>query len=238
LADKTFSPLFGNRRPPVPARPAADLGEVMVIGLGRFGSSLALMLRDMGHDVLGVDEDDERIAEYRDALTDVVAIDSTSERALRQIGAAEADTAVVCIGTNIEASVLTAVALVDIGVPNIWAKAINESHARILERVGAHHVVRPEAEMGRRVAHMLSGSVLEYFPLDDDFVIAEMRVPPAIAGRTLGEAALRASHRVTVVVVKPAGGPFTYAERDTMLGEHDLIVVAGHRSDVDRLARA
>jgi trk system potassium uptake protein len=237
LADKTFHSLFGNWRSAMHGRPTAQLGEVMVIGLGRFGSSLAHTLMDMGHEVLGVDADDEMVAQHRDSLTHVVAIDSTNERALRQIGAAEADTAVVCIGTNIEASVLTAVALVDIGVPNIWAKAITESHARILERVGAHHVVRPEAEMGRRVAHMLSGSVLEYFPLDDEFVIAEMRVPAALAGRTLGEAALRASHRVTVVVVKPAGSPFTYAERDTLLGEHDLIVVAGHRSDVDRLSK-
>lgn len=212
-------------------------GEILVIGLGRFGASLSRTLVDMGHDVLAVDVDEELVDRHKDALTHVVVADTTDERALRQIGADEINTAVVCIGADIEASTLTTLALVDLGLPNIWAKAINEPHARILERVGAHHVVRPEADMGRRVAHLLSGSVLEYLALDDDFVIAEMGVPAAIVGRSLGEAGLRASHRVTVVCVKPAGGTFTYAERDTVLGTDDLIVVAGHRHDVERFAR-
>lgn len=213
-----------------------DQGEIAVIGLGRFGSSLARALIEMDHDVLGIDHADEIVAAHKDVLTHVVQADTTSETTLRQIGLAEVHTAVVCIGDDVEASVLTAVALVDLGVPNVWAKAITAAHATILERVGCHHVVRPEAEMGARVAHLLGGTVLEYLALDDDFVIAETGVPPHLAGRSLEDLGLRAAHRITVVCIKPSGRPFTYAERDSILGADDLIVVAGHRRDVERFA--
>jgi trk system potassium uptake protein TrkA len=211
-------------------------GEILVIGLGRFGSALARTLVDMGHEVLGVDASAERVQELSGLLTHVVQADSTSERALRQLGAADTVTAVVCIGTDVESSVLTAAALVDLGVKNIWAKAITEPHGRILQRVGAHHVVFPEAEMGGRVAHLVTGSMLEYINLDDDFVIIETVVPPRYAGVKLGESGIRARYRVTVVCIKHEGQSFTYAEPDTVLGERDLIVVAGHRTDIERFA--
>ena len=107
---------------------------------------------------------------------------------------------------------------------------------RILQRVGAHNVVYPEAEMGSRVAHLVTGQMLEFLALDDDFVLVEMRVPRRLAGARLGDTDLRAKYKVTVVCIKPQGGQFTYAERDTVLGREDLIVVAGHRRDVERFA--
>ena len=217
-------------------RPAAHRGEILVVGLGRFGSSLAHTLVDMGHEVLGVDFDAARVQEHAGALTHVVQADSTSENALRQLGAPDTVTAVVCIGTDVESSVLTTAALVDLGVENVWAKAITEPHGRILQRVGAHHVVFPEAEMGNRVAHLVTGALLEYVALDDDFVLIETVVPSMYAEATLGESGIRARFRVTVVCIKPEGGAFTYAERDTVLGARDLIVVAGHRADVERFA--
>ncbi len=212
-------------------------GEIVVIGLGRFGSALANTLVEMGHEVLGVDFTEERVQEHSGTLTHVVQADTTSERTLRQIGVADAVTAVVCIGTDVESSVLTTTALVDLGIRNIWAKAITNPHGRILQRVGAHHVVFPEAEMGNRVAHLVTGQMLEYFALDDDFVIAELTTPEPFVGIPLFESDLRANYKVTVVCVKPAGGQFTYAERSTVLAPSDLIVVAGHRSDVERFTK-
>jgi trk system potassium uptake protein TrkA len=209
-------------------------GEIIVIGLGRFGSSLAETLVELGYEVLGVDVNEDTVQEHAGMLTHVVQADTTSERALRQIGAADAVTAVVCIGTGIEASVLTTSALVDLGIKNVWAKAITDSHGRILQRVGAHHVVFPEAEMGTRVAHLVTGQMLEFLALDDDFVIAELIAPDELIGTPLGESDLRAKYRVTVVCVKPNQGQFTYAGRDTVLGHSDLIVIAGHRADVER----
>ncbi len=213
-------------------------GEVAVIGLGRFGSAVAHTLIDMGYEVLGVDVSEKRVQDHAGALTHVVQADTTNAGTLKQIGAADVVTAVVCIGTGIEASVLTTTALVDLGVKNIWAKAITEAHGRILQRVGAHHVVYPEAEMGKRVAHLVTGAVIEYVSLDEDFVMVEMTAPRELSGMPLGESGLRAKYKVTVVCVKKAGSQFTYAERDTVLEPSDLIVVAGHREDIARFAEA
>ena len=180
----------------------------------------------------------KRVADMAGTLTQVVQADSTSDRALRQLGAAEAVTVAVCIGTDIEASVLTTAALADLGVPNIWAKAITDAHGRILQRVGAHHVVFPEGEMGSRVAHLVTGQIVDYVALDDNFVLAEFYAPKPFRGVPLGESNLRAKYRVTVVCVKPEGGQFTYADKETVLEETDLIVVAGTKEDVERLSNA
>ena len=231
MADKILHTMLGGMRPQVQHR-----GEIIVIGLGRFGSSLASTLIEMGHEVLGIDADEARVQQHAELLTHVVQADTTSEKTLRQLGVGDAVTAVVAIGADIEASVLTTGALVDIDVPNIWAKALTQSHGRILQRVGAHHVVFPEAEMGSRVARLVTGALIEYFALDDDFVLIETQVPRTLAGKKLGDTDLRALFKVTVVCIKPEGEAFTYAESATVLGEHDLIVVAGHRGDIERFA--
>lgn len=213
-------------------------GEVVVVGLGRFGASLATTLTEMGVEVLGVDADPAVVQSMSEVLAHVVHADTTDERALRQLGLGETSTAVVCIGEDIEASVLTTAAIADLGVPNLWAKARTAAHASILERVGAHNVVQPEAEMGARLAHIVIGGMLDYVALDDDFALAEMVAPAVAVGIALGDSGLRAKWRVTIVCHKTPGGTFTYADRDTVLSPSDLIVVAGHRGDVDRFAAA
>lgn len=212
------------------------VGEIAVIGLGRFGSALARTLVELEHEVLGVDADHHVVEAHAGMLTHVVQADTTNPDVLRQIGVADTYTTVVCIGTGIEASVLTVAALVDLEIANIWAKAITAAHGRILERVGAHQVVYPEADMGQRVAHLVTGNVLEYISLDEDFVIVEMAAPAELSGVELGQSGLRNRYKVTVVCVKPAGQQFTYADRNTVLHPNDLIVVAGHRDHVERFA--
>lgn len=212
-------------------------GEIIVIGLGRFGSSLSRSLVDMGHEVLGLDLDPENVQEHTGVLTHVAEVDTTSVRALRQLGVADATTVIVCIGDDIEASVLTTAALSDFGVANIWAKAMTDAHGRILAKVGAHNVVFPEAEMGARVAHLVTGRMLEYVALDEDFVLAEVAAPASMVGIPLGESNLRRDHRVTIVCHKPAGSGFSHADRDTVLNANDLIVVAGTRDDVETFGR-
>lgn len=231
MADNILHNMLGGLRPHVEHH-----GEIVVIGLGRFGSSLASTLVEMGHEVLGIDSSPERVKAHSDRLTQAVEADTTSEHVLRQLGVDQVVTAVVAIGADVEASVLTTGALVDIGVPNIWAKALTRPHGRILQRVGAHHVVFPEADMGSRVARLVTGALIEYFALDENFVLIETRVPRSLAGMRLGDTDLRTDYKVTVVCVKPEGRPFTYAESATVLGPHDLIVVAGHRADIERFA--
>jgi trk system potassium uptake protein TrkA len=206
---------------------------VLVVGLGRFGSAVARSLIRLGHDVLGVDEDPQLVQRFASEFTHVVSADTTDTEALRQIGAEQFDRAVVGIGTDIEASVLTVLSLVELGVSEVWAKAINAKHARILERVGATHVVRPESAMGERVAHMVTGAMIDYIEFDDGFSIARTRAPKLAAGRTLLESQLRARFGVTVVGVKRRGEDFTYARPETLIAASDELIVSGPTKKVE-----
>jgi len=206
---------------------------VLVVGLGRFGSAVARSLLRLGHDVLGVDEDVALVQRFAGEFTHVVSADTTDTEALRQIGAEQFDRAVVGIGTDIEASVLTVLSLVELGVTEVWAKAINAKHARILERVGATHVVRPESAMGERVAHMVTGAMIDYIEFDDGFSIARTRAPKVSVGRTLAESQLRARYGVTVVGVKRRGEDFTYARPETDIAASDELIVSGPTKKVE-----
>lgn len=209
----------------------------MVIGLGRFGSTLALELETLGHHVFGVDVSEEISQRYRDQLTDVVAVDTTSEEALHQLGATDFETVVVAIGTSVEDSVLTTAALVDLKIPTIWARAITVAHAKILERIGAHQVVQPDRDEARRVAHRVAtGHMIEFVGLDEHFALVEVEAPKQLLGRSLADADIRNRFDVTVVCIKPVGGRFTYATADTVVGPGDLLVVAGETEAAERFA--
>jgi trk system potassium uptake protein len=203
--------------------------EFVVIGLGRFGGGLAATLVGMGHEVLGIDADARIVQGFSGVLTHVVEADSTSEEAMRQIGVTEFSTAVVAIGTDLEASILTTGVLVDLGVEKIVAKAVTAPHGRILERIGADRVVFPERDMGIRVGHSLAGSILDYFELDPGFALVESTAPRELVGKTLADAEVRKRYGVTVVCIKPAGGSFTYATPETVVQEGDVLVVAGEK---------
>lgn len=222
---------------PSPTTVHRPAGSVLVVGLGRFGGALARTLIELGTEVLAVDSDSRLVQMHSVDLPHVAQVDATDLVALRQLGAHEFDTAVVAIGAGVEASVLVTTALLDLGIGRVWAKAISDQHAKILERVGAHRVFRPEAEMGARVAHLVSGRVLEYLSLDEGFVLAEVVAPASFVGRALGDIGLRATHRVTVVCVKHPGSSFTYAESSTVVRTGDLLVLAGAPVDVERFAR-
>ncbi len=208
--------------------------SVVVIGLGRFGTAVAESLVRLGQDVLAVEENAELVERWSDELTHVVQADSTDDEALRQLGVGDFDRAVVAIGADIEASVLTVLALAEAGVPDIWAKAITRKHGSILERVGAHHVVYPEFSMGERVAHMLTGSMMDYIEFDDEFSIARSHAPRATWDKTLADSAPRTHHGVTIVGVKRQGEDFTYAQPETHILRHDQLIVSGPTSKVEK----
>jgi trk system potassium uptake protein TrkA len=210
---------------------------VLVVGLGRFGSAVALTMVERGREVLGVDADPERVQHFAERLTHALQVDTTDEEAMRQIGAADFAQAVVAIGTDIESSVLTTSLLADFGVSEIWAKAISKDHGRILERIGAHHVVYPEADMGERVAHLVSGAMLDYIQFDDGFALAKLEVVEPLGAGPLGELGLRAKYGITVVGVRAPGRAFTYADRETEIVPGSLIAVAGRIEAVDRFAQ-
>jgi trk system potassium uptake protein TrkA len=202
-------------------------GEFLVCGLGRFGGALARELVSLGHEVLGVDADARSVQDHASILTHVVQADTTDPEAMRELGAPEFRTAIVAIGTDMEASILTTSVLVDFQIPKIVAKAITKAHGKILDRVGATRVVFPERDMGIRVAHTVTGRTIDYIQLDPGFALVETTAPRAIVGKSLAEAEVRRRYGITVVCVKPADGTFTYATPDTVVHEGDILVVAG-----------
>lgn len=210
--------------------------EVIVVGLGRFGSALADTLIELGHEVLGVDSDPDIVQDALGRLSHAVQMDATNPKALSQLGAEDFEVAVVAIGNDIEASILTVAALADVGIPRIWAKAITEAHGRILSRVGAHHVVFPEHDMGQRVAHLVTGRMLDYIELDEGFALVETSPPVGVVGMSLATAGIRATYGVTVVCIKPEGEPFTYATPETVIQADDILLVAGEKRQAEAFA--
>lgn len=214
----------------------AEADSVVVLGLGRFGSALAQELMRVGVEVLGVDKDREIVQQHSALLTRAVQADTTSEEALRQLGVPEFERAVVGIGIDIEASLLTASLLMQFGVGEVWAKAITDPHGRILEQLGVNQVVYPEAEMGRRMAHLVRGAMLDFVEFEDDFAMVRTTPPSAAVGVPLGEAQLRREHGVTVVAVHSPSGGWSYATASTVLAADDQIVVTGPTRKAERFA--
>jgi len=211
--------------------------NVIVIGMGRFGSSLARELIRTGHEVLGVDTDEKLVQQMAQELTHTVKADCTDETVLNELGIQEFDAAVVAIGADIEASILTTSLLLQLGVPNVWAKANSKSHGRILEQLGAHHVVFPEYEMGKRVAHMVSGESLDYVQIDNDFVMLKAKVPESFHNKNLAELKIRTNYHVTVVAVTKGDGNYSPAFPETVLESGDQIVVAGQVEPLNKFSR-
>ncbi|MEV4752483.1 TrkA family potassium uptake protein [Streptosporangium amethystogenes subsp. fukuiense] len=207
---------------------------VVVVGLGRFGGSLALELFRRGTEVLAIDSRPKVVQSLAGKLTHVVVADSTDIEALRQIGVPDFYRAVVAIGTDLESSILTTSLLVELEIEDVWAKAISREHGRILERVGAHHVILPEHDMGERLAHLLNGRMLDYMEVDGDYAVVKTRPPREYVGVPLGESNLRRKYGVTVVCVKGQYDEFTYADSGTVLSYGDVIVIAGKIEQVER----
>ncbi|RSM58486.1 potassium transporter [Actinoplanes sp. ATCC 53533] len=217
-------------------KPTASPDNVVVVGLGRFGGQVAASLVNLGHEVLGIDTDPHIVQDWSDRLTHVAEADATDTEAMHQLGVRDFARAVVGIGTNLEASVLTVLTLAEIGVPEIWAKAISVKHGKILSSVGAGHVIYPEAEMGERVAHLITGQMLDYIEFDDGFAIAKVRAPKEAVGRTLADIGLRSKWGVTVVGTKLPGEDFTYARPETVVPRGCILIVAGDTSKVEQFA--
>lgn len=208
----------------------------LVIGLGRFGGAVAQTLSEMGREVLGVDTDARRVQHYSSLLTHTVEADTTNIDALEQLGATDFDKAIVAIGTDIEASILTTAALSDLKIGRIWAKAVSSAHMKILQRVGAHEVVFPENEAGQRLAHVIAGGMQDFIQLDEGFALVRTAPPRSLVGQTLAEAEVRKRYGITVVCYKRSTKPYTYATPETLMRVDDTLVVAGETEKAEAFA--
>lgn len=208
----------------------------MVIGLGRFGEAVAASLDRMGNEVLAI-EKDRRLVQHFTGLIPIIEADASDPEALEQAGAAEFSSVIVGVGSALEASVLITANLVDLGVESIWAKATSPEHGRILKRIGAHHVIYPEFDAGRRTAHLVGGDLLDYIEMDkEDFIVAKMRPPKELNGFTLAQSKVRTRYHVTVIGVLSPGTPFEYAQPETVIDSGDIMVVSGTAADVGRFS--
>ncbi|CAN5872594.1 MAG: TrkA family potassium uptake protein [Actinomycetota bacterium] len=210
--------------------------DVLVIGLGRFGAAAAIEMDRLGYRVHALEVDNAIAERFSRKLMRVLSVDATNPEELRQVKPAGFRIAVVGIGTSIEGSLLSAGNLVDAGVHSIWAKAVSAEHARLLERIGVHHVVFPEAESGSRVAHLVNDKMQGYIEFEDGYAIVKMAPPQEMIGFTLAEADIRKRYGVTVVGVKAPGEDFTHAVPETKVGQHHMMIVSGPSQLIEQLA--
>lgn len=207
--------------------------QFVVIGLGRFGASVARALTQLGEDVLGIDVDEEKVQSLSEELLHVVVADATDPAVLESLGLRNFDVAVVSIGRRLQDSILITLALKETGIPRVIARAVDDRHGKVLRKVGADRVFFPERDMGIRAAHSLVGSeIIDYIEFGSEYSIMEIEAPAKFGGSTLGELNIRAKYGITVLALKRGGDVLTAPQATDMIEEGTILVVMGQNSDL------
>jgi len=222
--------------------------QFAVIGMGRFGASVAEALSEKGYQVLAIDTDESIIQDISDEVTQAVCLDATDEKALRSVGIENVDVAIVGIGTNLEASILITLSLKEIGIKEIVCKAISQDHKKVLEKIGATRVVQPEREMGTRVANSLvSTNVIEHIELSGESSIVELISPKDFIGKSLREIDVRAKYGVNVIALKrkiPSASKKEEEEivnvspkAEDVINRGDILIILGPNENIEKLQK-
>ena len=210
--------------------------QFLVIGLGRFGASVAKTLSRLGHEVLAVDTDEAHVDGISPFVTKAVQANATSEEVLAELDAGSFDAAIVCIGESTRDSILVTVLCKEAGVPQVVARAVDELHAKILRKVGADRVVYPEQDMGQRVAKSLDApNILEMMELAGDYKVAELRVPEAWCGRTLQDVHVRRNYGLSILGIRRDGAFIASPGAEEGLHAGDVLLVLGREKDISAL---
>lgn len=210
--------------------------QFIIIGLGRFGSSIAKTLYSLGNDVLAIDRDEDIVQEIADSVTHAVQLDATDENALRSLGIRNFDVAVVTIGDNIQSSIMATLLVKELGVKYIIAKGHSDLHAKVLYKIGADRVVLPEKDMGVRVAHnLVSANILDYIELSEEYSIMEIQVLKDWTGKTLSELKLRSKYGINVMAIKRGDDVNLSPSAENIIEDNDIIVAIGSGEDLSRL---
>ncbi|HFE9700382.1 TPA: TrkA family potassium uptake protein [Clostridium perfringens] len=210
--------------------------QFVIIGLGRFGSSVAKTLYALGHDVLAIDSNEDLVQEISDSVTHAVQMDATDENALRTLGLRNFDVAVVTIGANIQASVMATLLVKDMGIKYIIAKGNSDLHAKVLYKIGADRVILPEKDMGVRVAHnLVSSSILDYIELSPDYSIIEIESPKDWYGKSMKELSLRSKYGINVMAIKRNNEVNISPDADDVINKDDIVVAIGSAEDLTKL---
>ena len=210
--------------------------QFAVIGLGRFGTTVAKALYRLGYDVLAIDSDEERVHAFSNEATHVVQADSTDEETLKALGIRNFDVVVVAIGQDIQANMMATLLLRELGVPFIVVKAANALHGKMLEKIGADRVVYPERDMGLRLAHnLVSSNILDFIELSPNLSIVEISAPAFIVGQTLVQSNLRALYEVNVVALKRGEEIKVPPKPEEIIREGDVLVLVGNNEGLRRV---
>jgi trk system potassium uptake protein TrkA len=213
--------------------------QYAVIGLGRFGTSVARNLFRLGQEVLAIDTDEERLKYIADEVTHTLMADTTDVNVLKSIGVKNFDVVVVAIGENVQCSIMTTLLLKELGVKYVVVKALNKMQGRVLEKIGADRVIFPERDMGKRIAHnLVSANFVDFIELAQEFRIIEIIAPSELQGKTLKALNLRARYNVNLVLLRRASGEviFTPGAED-MIESGDVLLLAGQKNELDKLER-
>jgi len=211
--------------------------QFIVLGLGRFGSAVATTLVELGHEVLGVDNDEERVNELKDKITQAVQADITEERALKELGVNNFDTAIIGIAGDLETSILVTMMLKEMGLKYIIAKAQNNLHAKVLEKIGVDKIVFPERDMGRRIANnLVTPNIKDYIELEPDYSISEIEALPEFVNKTLSQLDLQNKYGINVLAIK-RGNRFNISPQlKDIIEKDDFLIVIGETKRITELA--
>ncbi|HPZ43723.1 MAG TPA: TrkA family potassium uptake protein [Bacillota bacterium] len=210
--------------------------QFAVIGLGRFGSSMAMTLSRMGYDVLAIDHNEEKVNNIIEHVTHAVQADAMDEQALKSLGIRNFDVVIVAIGQDIQANILVTVMLKEMGVKKVVSKAVTDLHGKVLEKVGADKVVFPERDMGVRVAHALvSKNILDQINLSPDYSIIELIPPAQLVNKTLGQGNIRGKYGVTVLAIRRGNDVIISPGAEHLVKEGDVLVVVGRNEKLKAL---
>lgn len=212
--------------------------QFAVLGLGKFGTEITKALYNYGYEVLAIDIDEEKVNEVANYCTHSLVADVSEENTLRTVAIENFDTVVIAIGNNMQASIITALICKEMGVKNIIAKAHNEKHGKVLDKIGVNQVIYPEAAMAVKVATtLINPNIQNHMEIVAGYSIAEIRIPDKWINKNLGELALRSEYAVNVLIIIRANDEvITAPTGDTTLKEDDIIVVGGSNQDIENLS--
>ncbi|OMP67006.1 potassium channel family protein [Domibacillus epiphyticus] len=212
--------------------------QYAVIGMGRFGSSVAKQLYDAGQEVMGIDIEEKQVEDAELFITHGAVADTTVKATLKSLGIRNVDCVIVAIGSNMQASILTVLLLKEIGIKKVIAKALNEQHGQVLEKVGADWIVYPDKDMGERVAHqLLSPNVINFIELSKEYSIEEINIPENMVGKSLRELDIRANYNVSVIAVMSHGDILISPSSTQTIHKGDILIVIGKKQDLSALTK-
>jgi len=212
--------------------------QFLVIGAGRFGISVARNLFELGHDVMVMDGDEDRVQQFSDEVTNTVQGDASNEACLKALDVEDFDTIILAIGDDIQASIMAAILLIELGAKNIVAKARTELHGKVLDKIGVNRVVFPERDMGHKLARsLIAPTIIDMIELSDDYSVVEVNAPEEMIGKSLKELDLRARYGISIIALRRNNGENTIISpvAEDVIETEDIIVAIGENKALKKM---